>query len=213
MRNRNKIIVALDGLSEKEALRMARILKGYAWGFKVNDLLFENGGIIHKLKKFGNVFADAKLHDIPNTVANSVKRLSSLGADLITVHAEGGVEMMKAAKKNAGRSKILAVTVLTSDAPNIKKVTRLALNAMRAKVDGIVCSGQDLAVSRNISGWESLLKVVPGIRPIWYKKKDDQKQTIIPQKALELGAHYLVIGRPITGAKNPVKVLRGMQKI
>ena len=102
MENKHKIIVALDGISEKEALRMAKILKGRVWGFKVNDLLFEDGRIIAKLKKFGNVFADAKLHDIPNTVGNSVARLSRAGADMITVHGSGGIEMMKAAKQSAG---------------------------------------------------------------------------------------------------------------
>ncbi len=211
MGNRNKIIVALDGLSEKEALRIAKILKGYAWGFKVNDLLFEGTTIIRKLKKFGNVFADAKLHDIPNTVANSVEKLSRAGADMITVHASGGVEMMKAAKQNAGQSKILAVTVLTSAEANSRKTVRLAHEAIKANVDGIVCSGHDLPTIRKIPRSKFLLKVVPGIRPSWYKKKDDQKRTITPLKALELGADYLVIGRPILNAKNPVMAITDMQ--
>lgn len=207
MGNKNKIIVALDGISEKEALRTARILKGYVWGFKVNDLLFENKKIISKLKKFGNVFADAKLHDIPNTVANSVQRLSRAGADMITVHASGGVEMMKAAKRNANQSKILAVTILTSDKANPKKVIKLLQDAIKAKADGIVCSGRDLKVVGNIPRSESLLKIVPGIRPKWYKKKDDQKQVMSPKEAIKLGADYLVIGRPIIKSKNYINTL------
>ena len=101
----SKIIVALDGLTVKGALRIGKILSGKVWGFKVNDLLFTNVEIIRKLKKFGKIFADAKLHDIPNTVGNSVKKLSKAGADLITVHASGGVEMMKVAKKTEGEAR------------------------------------------------------------------------------------------------------------
>ncbi len=207
MGSRDKIIVALDGISEKEALRIAKILKGHAWGFKVNDLLFDNIAVIRKLKKFGKVFADAKLYDIPNTVSNCVKRLSSAGADLITVHASGGIEMMKAAKQSAGQSKILAVTILTSSETNSRKVAKLTRDALRANVDGIVCSGRDLLSIQHISGSQSLLKVVPGIRPNWYKKKDDQKRIITPKEALKLGADYLVIGRPILNAEDPIKAL------
>lgn len=189
-----RTIVALDGISEKEALGIARLLKGRVWGFKVNDLLFENIGIIGKLKKFGKVFADAKLYDIPNTVANGVRRLSAAGADMITVHASGGVEMVRAAKKAAGRSKILAVTVLTSFIRNqSKNVLKLAEDAKRAGADGIVCSGHELKYLAKFS----LLKVVPGIRPKWYKEKDDQKRTMAPEEAIKLGADFLVIGRPI----------------
>ena len=199
----NKIIVALDGISEKEALRIARLLKGLVWGFKVNDLLFESLGVIVKLKKFGNVFADAKLYDIPNTVTNSVRKLSTTGADMITVHASGGVEMMKAAKRSAGKSKILAVTVLTSFQGNQKKmVLKLVRDAEKAGLDGIVCSGLELKYLAKFS----LLKVVPGIRPKDYNKKDDQKRTVTAEEAVKLGADYLVIGRPII---NSLKLKHG----
>lgn len=193
----NKVIVALDGISEKEALRIAKLLKGKVWGFKVNDLLFANPGIIGKLKKFGKVFADAKLYDIPNTVANGIRRLSAAGADMITVHASGGIEMMRAAKKNAGRSKILAVTVLTSFQGNQKKeVLRMVKEAAVAGVDGVVCSGHELKYLAKFS----LLKIVPGIRPKGYNRKDDQKRTVTPEEAIKFGADYLVIGRPITNS-------------
>ncbi len=189
--------MAFDGISEKESLRIAKILKGRVWGFKLTDLLFDNIFFIKKLKKFGKVFADAKLYDIPNTVSNSVRRLSSAGADFRTVHASGGIEMMKAAKKSARQSKILAVTILTASEKNGKKTIGLVRSAIKAGVDGIICSGNDLLLIRRISGSDKLLKVVPGIRPQWYKKKDDQKNIIIPAKALRLGADYLVVGRPI----------------
>src|SRR3989338_11221623 len=102
MKNKNRIIIALDKISIKESLKIARDVTGLVWGFKINDLLFEDMKIIPWLKKFGRVFADVKLYDIPNTVSNSVKKLSAQGANIITVHTSGGVEMMRAAKQNAG---------------------------------------------------------------------------------------------------------------
>lgn len=104
---KGSLIIALDGITSKEALEIARKLKGRVWGFKIGDLLYQDNSLIQKLKKFGHVFVDVKLYDIPNTVANSVKRLSRAGADMITVHASGGIPMMKAAKQNAGKSKII----------------------------------------------------------------------------------------------------------
>lgn len=172
--------------------------------------LKEDSSIVRKLKKFGHVFADVKLYDIPNTVANSVKKLSRAGADMITVHASGGIEMIKAAKQNAGRSKILAVTVLTSqNNKNTKRnVIKLAQDAITVGVQGIVCSGQELGALKGVPGIKSIIKVVPGIRPVWYAKKDDQKRTITPHEAIRLGADYLVIGRPITKAKSPLGALK-----
>lgn len=211
MRKAN-LIIALDGITGKKALIIARTLSGKVWGFKVGDLLYEDSSIIQKLKKFGHVFADVKLHDIPNTVANSVKKLSRAGADMITVHASGGVEMMRAAKQNAGKSKIVAVTILTSqkEKNTNKKVLKLAQNAQKAGLWGIVCSGQELKALNRVLGTKRMIKVVPGIRPTWYTKKDDQKRKITPDEAIKLGADYLVIGRPITQAKDPLKALNDL---
>ena len=197
---KQNIIVALDGISRQEALKIAKSLKGLVWGFKVNDLLFDSTSIIKRLKKYGRVFADAKLYDIPNTVANSVARLSESGADIITVHAAGGVKMMQTAKQVAGKSKIIAVTVLTSCEGNFKRnVLSLAKDALRAGVDGVVCSTREVSyVSKK------LLKIVPGIRPAGHISKDDQKRTATPQEAMQSGADFVVIGRPITQSKNPV---------
>lgn len=203
----NKIIIALDGITEKKALSIALKLKRLVWGFKVNDLIFGSPKIISKLKKLGKVFADAKLHDIPSTVGNSTAKLSKIGADMITVHASGGVEMMKAAKMHAGQSKVLAVTILTSrNTVNKKEFLELIADTKKAKLDGIVCSANELKYLKNYK----FLKVVPGIRPAWYKKKDDQKHTVTPAEALRLGADYLVIGRPILNAKDPMKALENI---
>lgn len=201
-----KVIVALDGISAKKALKIARTLKGKVWGFKVNDLLYEDISIIRKLKKFGGVFVDVKLHDIPNTVLNTVRRLSKLKTDFITVHASGGTEMMKVAKKNAGQAKIVAVTTLTSSKDS-HNVLNLVKDALKAGVDGIVCSGLELRAISRIRGTKALLKIIPGIRPKSYKKSDDQFRKVTPSRAIKLGADYLVIGRPITKSKDPLKTL------
>lgn len=199
------IIVALDGMSQNDALDIARRLKGMVWGFKVNDLLFDDVKIISKLKKFGKIFADVKLYDIPNTVKNSVEKLSKAGVDIITVHASGGVEMMRAAKRAAGLSKIVGVTVLTSKAGDARhEVLKLAKNIESSGLDGMVCSAYELKFLKNTK----LLKIVPGIRSVWYKTRDDQKRTATPLAALKAGANLLVIGRPITKSKDPVDAIK-----
>ncbi|MEX0919141.1 MAG: orotidine-5'-phosphate decarboxylase [Parcubacteria group bacterium] len=205
------IIVALDGISHKKALKLANQLKGKVWGFKVNDLLYDKSEIIEELKSLGNLFVDVKLYDIPNTVSNSVRRLSARGADIITVHASGGLEMMQVAKKNAGGSKIIAVTVLTSLLNDSKdEVLRLAQEAIEAQVDGIVCSGLELDSLSNLKGADKLLKVVPGIRPNGRVESDDQSRVVTAKQAFDLGADYIVVGRPITQAEDPLKVLEQM---
>ena len=199
-----KIIIALDSVVVGKALKIARLLSGKVWGFKFNDLLHDSKFNIKYFKKYGRVFADVKLHDIPNTVTNSVRQLSRQGADIITVHASGGIKMMKSAVTSAGRSKIVAVTVLTSIGGNPKKeVLKLVGDAQKAGVYGVVCSGHELKFLKK----SKLMKIVPGIRPEKYRKKDDQKRTITPQRAVAFGADFLVIGRPITGAKDPKEAL------
>ncbi|HVZ10854.1 MAG TPA: orotidine-5'-phosphate decarboxylase [Candidatus Paceibacterota bacterium] len=209
MISRDNVIVALDGMTETEALKFAKLLAGKIWGFKINDLLFSDIDLIRKLKPYGRVFADAKLHDIPNTVANGVRRLAEAGADIITVHASGGIEMMKAACRNSKPAKIVAVTVLTS-APDNKKVTQLVRDAAAAGVGGIVCSGRDLAIIQQIPAARSLLKVVPGVRPDGYAKKDDQKRIVTPAYARASGADFIVIGRPIIAASDPEAALAAL---
>jgi len=207
-----KVIVALDGISQKRALAIARKLCKVVWGFKVNDLLYEDIGIIKKLKQFGKVFVDVKLHDIPNTAGNTARKLSRLGADIITVHASGGVEMMRVAKKNTSGSKVIAVTVLTSkERASAEAMKSLVSDAVRAGVDGVVCSGREVAHVRAMKGMKSKLVVVPGIRPAYYRKRDDQKCAVTPQEAMRAGADLLVIGRPILETKNPLSVCVDIQ--
>ena len=209
MINPHKIIISLDGMTLAESVKIACALKDKVWGFKINDLLYEKSSTISILKRYGNIFADVKLFDIPNTVGNSVKRLSDQGVDIITVHASGGVDMMTSAKINAGKSKIVAVTVLTSQTMNSKnKVIRLAKNALRAGVDGIVCSGREADTIRNIKGFKKKLIIVPGVRPLWYKNVDDQKRIVTPRNALDSGANLLVVGRTIIFANNPIEALQ-----
>ena len=202
--SKSKVIVALDGMPVQRALTLARHLRGLVWGFKVNDLLFTD--IMPKLKRSGRVFADAKLHDIPNSVANSVRRLSSLGVNMITVHSSGGRDMMRAAVKVRGRSDIIAVTVLTSQKGDRLLFKKRVSDARASGVQGIVCSAHELPVN-------GMKTIVPGIRPDGYSKKDDQKRTATPKQAIGAGADYLVIGRPITDANNPLMVLRDMMNI
>jgi orotidine-5'-phosphate decarboxylase len=214
----SKVIVALDALNEKQVLELAAKLSGLAWGFKINDQLLSNGaGLITKLKKFGLVFADAKVHDIPNTVGNSVKVLSEAGADLITVHASGGRAMLDAAVKNSGSARILAVTVLTSlgeqDTQQLfgcsvtDAVRKFSALASESGIHGIVCSAADLPVLSEAGTNAPKLKVTPGIRPSWYSKLDDQTRVMGPAEAVRAGAGLIVVGRPITESENPGDVL------
>lgn len=212
----SRVIVPLDGISEAEALELAQRLEGHVWGFKVNDLLMQSGlRIITALKAHGHVFADPKLHDIPNTVANGVRRLADVGADLITIHASGGSAMVAAARAASADAKILAVTVLTSmtdaDAQAVytdsaaDAVTRLASLAVEAGAHGVVSSPLELPQLAADPTTAAALKVTPGVRPSGYGVADDQRRTRTPAEAVEAGADLLVIGRPITGAADPVQ--------
>ena len=216
---RQRIVVALDGIEKNEALKLAQKLRDSVWGFKVNDLLVECGvSIISELKAYGQVFADAKLHDIPNTVANGVKRLSAAGADLITIHASGGSSMIAQAAACAGEARILAVTALTSlNAGDTQAIYRrspaesvifLAKLAAASGAHGTVCSPEEVGMLSAQPELGKLIKVVPGIRPSWYGKTDDQQRTNTPAEAVKSGASLLVIGRPIVKHQDPVEAAR-----
>lgn len=201
----NKIIVALDGMDMADSLSLAKKLAGHVWGFKVNDLLVREGNVVVEvLKNFGNVFADPKFFDIPNTVANGVKALAK--ADFITVHALAGAEVLKAAKKACkNNTKILAVTVLTSDNQEnrVYEVRKRAYVAQNAGVDGIICAAADLEDLKDIP----LLKVVPGIRPAGAVKNEDQVHI---SSTIPLLADYVVLGRALTQAEDPIAVLSSL---
>jgi len=210
----SKIIVALDGMTWSKSLHMAMQLKECVWGFKLNDLLLEYGvSAVREFKKVGPVMADPKLHDIPNTVGNGVRRLHAAGADLITVHASGGLDMLTNAVALAGEAKILAVTVLTSlndhgceysYGGNVRNTVRRFMDlANRAGVAGVVCSPQEEDLAAEVP---NLIKVVPGIR-LPDQRVDDQARTGLPK-----WANYVVVGRPITQAADPIAAAHEINK-
>jgi orotidine-5'-phosphate decarboxylase len=162
------------------------------------------------------IFLDLKLHDIPNTVAGAVRALAPLGVDMLTIHAAGGAAMIEAAAQAATASphppKILAVTVLTSldawalseigvSGGTTQQVLRLARLALDNGADGLICSAHEIAVLRDAFGSRPLL-VVPGIRPTG-SAVGDQARVMTPEQAVQAGADYIVVGRPITGAEDP----------
>jgi orotidine-5'-phosphate decarboxylase len=206
----NQIIVALDAMELHVALELVRNLRDKVWGFKVNDMLVEHGiTLVKVLKTYANVFADVKLHDIPNTVYNSTLRLSSAGADFITVHASGGAEMLSSAVAASQKAKILGVTMLTSLSENDIQETyrnyprRMTELLVDSEVPGIVCSGRELPY------WNlfNFIKVVPGVRPEGLLQEDDQKRTCGLVKA-----DFLVVGRPITKAADPLAALESIKQ-
>ena len=210
------IAVALDGMPEGAAIALARRLADAVWGFKVNDLLLRAGtDLIPRLRHYGRVFCDPKLHDIPNTVAHDVRALAAAGADLITVHCSGGEAMLQAAMEAAeGATRIIGVTVLTSlDAGQVaavygastdETVGRLARLALHARLDGVVCSPRELPLLAQVDPAGGLLRVTPGVRPTDHDTQDDQRRIATPQATMDGGSDLLVIGRPITGANDPV---------
>ena len=228
---KEKIIFALDVEHFSEAQRWVNLLKDHIGMFKVGKQLFTHAGpkVIDMIRKKGQkVFLDLKYHDIPNTVAKAAEEATKLEVSMFNLHALGGLDMMKktvetsrATAKELGipRPLILAVTVLTSmdedgikevgiQGPLMEEVGRLALLSMKAGVDGVVASPKEIGIIRDRCG-EKFLIVTPGIR-LPSEKKDDQKRTLSPKEAISAGADYLVIGRPIKEAKDP---LEAVQKI
>lgn len=225
MSHHNKLIVALDFDNKHKALQAVDHLGSDVKLFKVGLELFSACGpdILAGIKQKGcEVFLDLKFHDIPNTVERAAKAVSGLGAFMFNVHALGGLEMMKRAKIAAGgKSKVIAVTILTSADENALKkcginaniddqVTRLAALAKEAGLDGVVASPKEAARIRKELGKDFLI-VTPGIRPA-SASLDDQKRTATPGEAIAAGADYIVVGRPITAAPDPLKAAREIIK-
>ncbi|MGN6387104.1 MAG: orotidine-5'-phosphate decarboxylase [Verrucomicrobiota bacterium] len=221
---RNPIILALDLPTQDLAVELACSLAPVLGAVKIGSELFTAGGpeIVRRIRATGlNVFLDLKFHDIPNTVAKAVASAVRLDIQMLTIHASGGSEMMKAAEESAQKTAsqaglpvplLLAVTVLTSmDAngiseiglqPNIaKQVERLATLAVQSGIRGLVCSPLEVTALRQIIP-SSMQLVTPGIR-IESSPKDDQKRTLSPAEAIAAGANWLVVGRPIYAAPNP----------
>ncbi len=221
MTAQNPIFCALDTTDTARAVLLAQSLKGTVGGLKVGMEFFNAHGPdgFRAVAKAGlPVFLDLKLHDIPNTVAGGIRAVLPLKPAIVNVHAAGGLAMMKAAAEAASeagpeRPLIIAVTMLTSlDESDLADtgvtgtpadhVLRLAHLAARAGLDGIVCSAHEIAALRREMNPEFKL-IVPGIRPAGADIAD-QKRIMTPPEALALGADVLVIGRPITGAANPL---------
>ena len=224
--NDPKIIVALDYADADSALKLVNQLDPALCRLKVGKELFTAAGpqFVEKLTRLNfGVFLDLKFHDIPNTVAKACSAASNLGVWMLNVHASGGLEMMQAAKQAVDSSGtkplLIAVTVLTSmnqetlnqigihtDLPT--HVLNLAKLTQEAGLDGVVCSALEAQMLRSNLGSEFCL-VTPGIRPA-NASKDDQSRIVTPADALALGASYLVIGRPITQADNPLAALEAI---
>ena len=223
----SKIIVALDYEKESDALALVDQIDPNLCRLKVGKEMFTTLGMnfvkqLHQ-RNF-DVFLDLKYHDIPNTVARAVRSAADLGVWMVDLHASGGLRMMEEAKRilepyGKDAPLLIAVTVLTSmedldllqigiNASLMEQVLRLAHLTQRAGLDGVVCSPQEVEILRNACG-EDFKLVTPGIRPIG-ADFGDQRRVMTPTAAIRAGSDYLVIGRPITKADNPVEVLRSI---
>ena len=216
----SKLIVALDGMDPGKALQiaseLAHLQANGLWGFKIgHSLNFVGTEWVAELKKFGKVFVDLKLYDIPNTVENAVVWLSSLHVDLATVHLSMGRSTLeRIADKGVG---ILGVSLLTSAIPDECKriyggspaatLLKLFREASNTGITGVVCSPQDLHLLDQTDSDRTLLRVCPGIRGL---KDDtgDQKRTMTPGEAMSEGANLLVVGRPIVGRTDYLNAAR-----
>lgn len=214
------IYVAIDTPDMERARAIAAAVKRHAGGLKLGLEFFCHNGRhgVMELAEIGlPIFLDLKLHDIPNTVAKSIQALAPITPAVLTVHAAGGRAMLEDAKAAApAGTKVVAVTVLTSldgddlasigvNADNQAQVERLAALAKEAGLDGIVCSGNEVAAVRK--KWKDGFFVVPGIRPA-NSQLGDQKRVMTPRSAIDAGASILVIGRPVTSAADPAIALR-----
>ncbi|MDD6004642.1 MAG: orotidine-5'-phosphate decarboxylase [Firmicutes bacterium] len=219
------VIIACDFSSKEETLNFLDSFKEEKPYVKIGMELYYACGpeIVKEIKSRGHkIFLDLKLHDIPNTVYKAMKNVAKLGVDMTNVHASGTIEMMKAAKKAiddiGAETKLIAVTQLTSTSEDVmheellipngmqETVAHYALNAKKAGLDGVVCSPLEATIVKETCG-EEFVSVTPGIR-FADDAKGDQKRVTTPAIAKDLGCHYIVVGRSITGAKDPVAAYR-----
>ena len=225
---KDRIFVALDTRDLGGAAELARVLAGEVGGIKIGKEFFTAQGPdgVRAVAGGARLFLDLKFHDIPNTVAGALRAVVGLRPFMVNVHASGGRAMMQAAAEAArdaaeelavARPLVLGVTVLTSlDAADLAAVgqrgppgdqaARLARLAQASGLDGVVCGPREIAALRGACGPDFVL-VVPGIRPGW-AAAGDQKRIMTPAEAVAAGADYLVIGRPITGAADPLAAAR-----
>ncbi len=225
---KERLIIALDVDTAKEAMELVRLLGSHVGMFKVGLQLFTamGPGIIEMIHAHGSrIFLDLKLHDIPNTVARTCRVLTGYGVDMFNVHASGGFAMMQKAreavfeeaeKKGIIKPALIAVTVLTSlDRDELAEAgfagtpeetaVKLALLAQRAGLDGVVSSPRETGLIRDACGSKFLI-VTPGVRPA-FSESGDQKRTATPREAVAAGSSCLVIGRPVTAAADPLEAV------
>lgn len=231
---KEKLVLALDVEDIDEAKKLVDELNPYIGTFKVGLQLFCGYGleIVNYIKeKNSNFFLDVKLHDIPNTVEKASYNVIKNGANFFNVHATGGIEMMKAARKGADQAAqkysrkkplILAVTVLTSISQEVLSnelsnnktiedfVIQLARNASQAGLDGVVASAKELKAIKKALG-DDFIVLTPGIRPKW-SVVDDQKRIATPTSAISDGADYIVLGRAVTKAENKIEAIEKIYK-
>lgn len=214
------VIIACDFKNKEELLNFLKPFKGLNPFLKIGMEIFYKEGpqLVRELKEQGcKIFLDLKLHDIPNTVEKAMRNLSELGVEIVNCHAAGGIEMMKAARRGLDateqgkKSELIAVTQLTSisqeklekelliEKPLPEVVKTYALNAKEAGLQGVVCSPLEAPIIKELG----LISVTPGIR-FADGSKDDQVRIATPDYAKELGSTYIVVGRAITGATDPV---------
>ena len=224
-----RIIVAMDFDNTNDCLALARRLSPQDCRLKIGKELFTSAGpkVVEQLMTLGfEVFLDLKFHDIPNTTAKAVKAAANLGVWMVNVHAAGGERMMGAAREileqvPGKRPLLIAVTVLTSledadlqavgiHASTQQQVARLAQLTQKCGLDGIVCSAQEARDLRSLLG-QNFCLVTPGIR-LADSPQDDQRRTLTPVDAVQAGSSYLVIGRPITQADDPVAVCESINR-
>lgn len=221
-----RVFVAIDTADFGKAKTLVDQLRDSGAGFKLGLEFFMAHGVPGIARLLGSLplFLDLKFHDIPNTVAGGLRSIAPLRPTIVNVHATGGVEMMKAAKKalvdaDATDSKLIAVTVLTSlDGSDLKaqgldsepeaQSLRLAKQVAEAGLDGVVCSAKAATAIRDALG-DDFLRVTPGMR-VALGARHDQKQTMAPGDAMQSGASHLVVGRLVTGAPDPKSALRSI---
>ncbi len=219
-------MLALDMPDADSALKILEELRGTLEWVKIGmQMYYKYGGdFVRKVESMGfKIFLDLKLYDIPNTVASAIKSLSSLPISMLTLHASGGLEMMKAAQKAVDESKpdlrLLAVTVLTSfdesglkqtgvTLPPPQQVELLGKLAMESGIRGIVCSPLEIEALRKTIPQDAIL-VTPGIRPAG-SDANEQKRIMTPSMAATAGSNYIVVGRPILKADSPVKAAQAI---
>ncbi len=220
-----KVIVALDSDKLSSSINLVKSLKNEVYAFKLGYQFFFNFGLLGYKKIYSlcpKIFLDLKLHDIPNTVEKGMKALMKIKPIFTTIHISGGDSMMKSSIKYKKFTKVLGVSILTSIDNNQSKkfynqknisllVKKFAREAKKNNLDGIVCSPKEIKYIRKEIG-EKFIIVTPGIRLNNNITSDDQKRIETPKKAIEMGANYLVIGRPITKSKDPLMTLREINK-